>query len=172
MTAQTTVPMAQTEYDIENLEELYAVFNQLPVKMEKTILRKTLRRTMTPILQAARREAPARTGKLRKSLKLTARKARGGRVSMAVRPVFDYYTSGKINSFYGLIIHQGRKANPNPKPHRYVRNGQIFFTGKIGAIKANPYLERAWKEAAGNYEKSFSDNLRINLEKEIRKANG
>lgn len=164
--------MATESYDIENLNELYEVFNQLPVKMEKKILRKTLRKSMTPILAAARREAPARTGMLRKSLKLTAQKARNGRVSMAVRPVFDYYNSGKINSFYGLIIHQGRKANPNPKPHRYMRNGQIFFTGKIGAIKANPYLTRAWQEVSGSYERSFSDNLRINLEKEIKKANG
>lgn len=164
--------MESKSYDIENLNELYEVFSQLPVKMEKKILRKTLRKTMTPILAAARREAPARTGMLRKSLKLTAQKARNGRVAMAVRPVFDYYNSGKINSFYGLIIHQGRKANDNPKPHRYLRNGQIYFTGKIGAIKANPYLTRAWNEAAGSYERSFSDNLRINLEKEIKKANG
>ena len=56
--------MESKSYDIENLNELYEVFSQLPVKMEKKILRKTLRKTMTPILAAARREAPARTGML------------------------------------------------------------------------------------------------------------
>lgn len=164
--------MAQNEYDIENLSELYEVFNQLPVKLEKKILRKTLRKSMTPILKAARREAPMRSGKLRNSLKLMSQKARGGRVSMAVKPVFDYYQSGKVNSFYGLIIHQGRKAKDNPKPHRFVRNGKVYYTGKIGAIPANPYLERAWKSADGNYERTFTDILRINLENEIRKSNG
>lgn len=164
--------MVSREYNIENLDELYEVFNKLPVQMEKKILRGTLRQSMRPILLAAKREAPVRSGALRKSLKLTSARTRRGRVAMAVKPVFDYYTSGKINSFYGLIIHQGRKAQENPKPHRYVRNGKVYYTGRIGAIKANPYLTRAWQEVSGNYERSFNDNLKIRLEAEIRKYNG
>lgn len=164
--------MTQTEYNIDNLNELYAVFNQLPVKMEKKILRSTLTKSMRPILEAAKREVPVRTGKLRSTLKLVNQKSRGGRVSKAVKPVFDYYTNGNINSFYGLIIHQGRKAKENPRPHKFIRNGKIYTTSKIGMIPANPYLARAWKTAGGNYEKTFSDILRINLEKEIKKSNG
>jgi len=49
--------MAQ-EFEVQGLKELYATMNELPVKVEKNIMRGMIRAAAKPIYEEARRRAP------------------------------------------------------------------------------------------------------------------
>jgi len=59
--------------------------NRLPKVMQKKIVRKALREGARPVLASARSKAPVRTGAMKKSLKLRARRARRGNFGVEVR---------------------------------------------------------------------------------------
>lgn len=60
------------------------MLDTLPAKLERNVMRGAMRAGMKPVLEAARRGVPVRTGRLRDSLKISTR-ARGRIVSASVR---------------------------------------------------------------------------------------
>lgn len=154
---------------LKGFSECTAVLRQMPVEMQRTIIKSTITKCAMPLRNAARSEAPNRTGALRKNIKITSWKsASPSRVSIAVRPQF---AGSGLRPYYGLWIEQGTKDHSplNKKVMRFENAGKVIFARRVKGIKSNKYLERAWTIAGGNIDRTFADNLRIQIERYIAK---
>lgn len=67
-------------FNVKGLAELNRVLNQLPVKVERKLLRGGLRAAAKVIEAEAKRRVPVRTGLLRDSIRVSTGAKRGGKV--------------------------------------------------------------------------------------------
>lgn len=83
---------------VTGVKEVRRLFRNLPGKVAKKILRKTLREALKPIAADARTRAPVRTGALREQIKVRARaKRKAGFIGLEIR-VGSHNFAGK--TFY------------------------------------------------------------------------
>jgi HK97 gp10 family phage protein len=88
------------EIHVRGLKELQKFLDQLPVKIERNIMRGALRAGMKPVLARAIASAPVQSSELKNSLKIGS-SARGGTVAGSV------YT----NVFYANFVEFGTSAH-------------------------------------------------------------
>lgn len=148
------------------------IFGQLALNMQKKILLQTLRSSSREMLASAKQHVPKRSGKLKRMLKIVKfRKVdTPSEVAIAIKHVFAISKGGKINEYYGKFIHEGTAQRKTKKNIVAKINGRATFLGQNrGAIKANPYLERAYSEKADNTIAVFGSELDKNISKFISK---
>lgn len=130
--------------------ELAQFLSQLPLKLEKNIMRGALRAGAKVILDEARINVPVQYGELKKSLRVSTN-AKRGRVESKVKAGSKSKTKGgKIKGWYAAIVEFGAS------PHIIKgKNGNLLkFTGRDGkkveiaqfshpGFIAKPYLRPA-----------------------------
>lgn len=88
---------------IQGLAELHKALQDLPVKLEKKILRGALRAGAKVMADAAKSNVPVKSGALRKSIRLSA-KTKRGRVTATVK-------AGNAQAFYAHMVEFGTAAH-------------------------------------------------------------
>jgi HK97 gp10 family phage protein len=88
------------EIHVRGLKELQKFLDQLPVKIERNIMRGALRAGAKPILAQAIAGVPVQSGELKNSLKIST-SAKGGTVESKV----------KTNVFYSRFVEFGTQAH-------------------------------------------------------------
>ena len=105
-----------TEIHVRGLAELNKYLQTLPIRIEKNVLRGSLRAGAKPILAQAVAMVPVLSSELKKSLKIGTR-ARGGTVTATV----------KTNVFYARFVEFGTQGHfINAKPGGFLSFGGIF----------------------------------------------
>lgn len=125
-------------------KELKRFMKRLPKKVKK-VQRSAVSAMATPVLKQARKNAPKRTGTLRKSLGKKSRTYKSGTVIAVVGP-----RNGK-----GVMV-----------------NGKWHDPAKIAHIveSRNPFLEPAMDSRAGEAQQVYTDKLRERIQVESKKA--
>lgn len=103
---------------------------RLPVAMQRKVVRPSLRAGAKPMLASAKQNCPVKTGKLKKSLKLRALKARRGNFGVMVRTGTreDLGIPADAKGYYPIAVEFGH-GGPQPAPaHPYIR--PAFDTNK------------------------------------------
>lgn len=161
--------MAIEETRIEGLDELYRTLQDLPVKIERNVVRGALRAGAVEIRDTARSRAPVLTGALRDSIRVSMRVV-GGKV------VANITAGGKPNkkgrdAYYAHMVEFGTKPHDiKPKNRK-----SLFVAGLFKEIvhhqgaKARPFLRPAfdgkWRDAV----EAAADYMRARIPRELEK---
>lgn len=114
-----------SENSVTGLAELQALLDQLPVKLERNVLRGAMRAGAKVQLEAAKAAVPVDSGTLRKSLKIRT-SARRGVVKATL-------TAGDKKAFYARFVEFGTAAHwIKPK------NAKALFFGLFAERVHNP----------------------------------
>ena len=93
---------------IEGMPLLTRRLRTLEAKLQKKVIRQAIRKSLKPIQQDAKREAPKNTGALRKSVKI--RSFKRSRVRVGAKVTTGTATSDfKGDEFYGAFVNYGTK---------------------------------------------------------------
>ncbi len=150
--------MSKGIYEITGFKELQAKIKLLPDKVKVKEMRKILRISAKPTVDAAREQAPEskkshsirggkrfEPGNLKKSIKVAVMgKARSPMVVVGPR------SKGKYDGFYGRqFVIEGHNLyragfRRNKKGNRTFNAG-----GSVGKVAANPFMERAMNKTKG-----------------------
>lgn len=91
-------------FKIDGVNEIQRAFRELEPKLAKKVIRQAIRKGLKPVLAAARRNAPSKSGALRKLIKIkAAAKRRRGVISLTVNIAGN--RQGK--AFYGAFNEYG-----------------------------------------------------------------
>ena len=162
---------------VEGYKEAKAILDELPNNMQKRMLLAALKGSAKPMLQSAKGKVPIKSGKLKKMLRVVRfkdRKASKSEVSVAVKPVFERTKKkGAINQYYGKFIHEGtadvRKSRKGKMLVFENQQGEKVFVTGVKGIKANPFLEQAYRESGERTVAIFGDELASAVEKFVTK---
>jgi hypothetical protein len=160
---------------VKGYKEAKAILDDLPNRMQKSILLSALRQSTKPMLTSARNKVPVKSGTLKKQLRIVRYKERGAsktEVAVAVKPVFDKSKkSGAVNQYYGKFIHEG---TADPRVSRKGKmlvfeneQGEKVFVRSVKGIKATPYLEMAYSEIGERTVTVFGDELGAAVERYV-----
>lgn len=125
---------------------LMKLLDTLPTKVSRKVSRNAVNAGATPILQAARSEAPVVTGNLKQSLGKKT-KVYGETAVALVGPRI----SGRFKGYHGHLIH----------------NGHIAADGSF--VPGNPFLRRAHDNAAAPAQSAMISKLSAGIESEAKK---
>lgn len=144
---------------LEGFDTLKARTEALPQKLQRNILRGGMRAAVGVIRKLAREFVPVRTGKLRRSIRASARSFRDGRLVGTV-------TSGGKGAWQANIIEVGAK------PHKIrARRGKALSIGRGGYVKqvdhpghrAYRYMERAATQGEKPAADAFSNYVQTRV---------
>lgn len=124
--------------EIKGLEELIKNLNALPDKLEKRVIRRSVRKGANIIKAKAQDYVPVREGKLKKSIKVSGVKAKPGVIAFKIRPTGNKKRG--VSVFYD----------------RFVENG----TSKMAA---QPYMRPAYDEAGEDVLNAVIDDIKLQL---------
>lgn len=162
---------------VEGYKKAKAILDELPNNMQKRMLLAALKGSAKPMLQSAKGKVPIKSGKLKKKLRVVRfkdRKASKSEVSVAVKPVFERTKKkGAINQYYGKFIHEGtadvRKSRKGKMLVFENQQGEKVFVKSVKGIRANPFLEQAYRESNERTVAIFGDELASAVEKFVTK---
>lgn len=158
----------------EGFAQAKDILDQLPNNMQKKLLRQALRASSRPMLAAAKREAPRRTGKLANMLRIVNyRKVQSrSEVAVAIKHVFNTSKSGKVNQYYGKFVHEGTNERVAKRGKVFVfenEQGEKVFTRKAKAMTPNPYIQRAYDANVEGLIMHFGNDLAGGIDKFVAK---
>lgn len=130
-------------FDVQGLAELEKAMLELEAKVATSVLRKSARQAMAPVLTRAQSLAPEDTGALKADLKMRSKKN----------------TSGKGKTAITINVGHTRKA-----PHALQ---QEYGTSRHAA---KPYLRESLKSQSEKVLNILSVRLKENIEKAWKKA--
>ena len=150
-----------TDVRVRGLRELEEALNTLPEKMERNVLMAGLAAGARVIRDAARVNAPKRTGKLAKSI----------RTSRASSKLAVMIKAGKRakggEAWYASIVHSGAKAH-TILPKR--KGGLLFFNGRFlraihhPGFTGVPFLENAASASADEAVRAMAQRIAQRLQ--------
>jgi HK97 gp10 family phage protein len=106
--------------NIRGLDDVLAKLHELSPKVQRGIERRVLRKAAKPILEQAKANAPMKTGKLRRSLKIRSLRSRKDKQQVGVR----VGTANKGDGYYGYFHEFGWRIGKRPKI-RLARNLEL-----------------------------------------------
>lgn len=127
---------------VEGFKELDDALAQLPKATRRNVIGRVMKTVLTPMLEAAKQNVPVRTGKLRESLAITAKRHRGVK---------------KVNEVERYLATQGA-------PHAHL---QEFGTVDMAA---NPYMRPAWDAGAPKAAQDLQDEMWKEITKATERA--
>lgn len=157
-------PLSGTPYfNVRGLKELEQALDELPANMEKNIARGAVRAGGVVFRDEARRLVPVESGALRDSIRVVARRSRGGRVLVNVVAG----RSGKDQPWYARFVEFGTA------PHRIDPLGKgALLIGSVFAEKAyhpgaaaKPFMRPAFDTKARQAVEAVADYIRRRLDK-------
>jgi HK97 gp10 family phage protein len=140
--------MTVVRMSVKGARELRATFDRLPRAVGTSVLTQAAVKGARPIRDAARANAPARTGLLKRAI--DARVIERTPTSVEVAVSWRKGRRSRTAAFYGLFVHQGTKqrtrkgrasrASGRQRTGAFTRSG-----GRTGRVsRPNPFLVRAF----------------------------
>jgi HK97 gp10 family phage protein len=171
--------MASDAFQVQGLRELHQMLQQLPVRIEKNIMRGALRAGANVMRDAARQAAPVDDGTLKRSIKTSSTKVKKGNVTVDVGT--DLYYARMIEfgtaSFYtgnGRSVGKPYKIPKLTKGKRRLKKalnfGGIMRNSAIHpGIKPKPFMRPAFDNSSNGAVAKFAEYVAARLDKEIGK---
>ena len=141
-----------TEFKVEGLAEIDKALKQLPAKIERNVLRGTVRAAAMVMRNSAKSMAPVNTGALKRSLRVSTN-VRDGRVTAEI-----IAGGGKQNVWYAHMVEFGAAAHTiKPKPRKTMTqdvkkalafNGGVFGKVQSPGITPRPFMRTAMDTSA------------------------
>lgn len=153
------------EIKIDGMAELEKALGELPVKLERNVMRGALRAGAKVIADEARRKAPRDDGDLQKSIRVSSRVVRG---QPTVTVKAGGAKKGEYDVFYAHMVERGTTAHfIKPKKAK-----SLFFAGlahkvaKHPGAKKHPFMRPALDTKAGAALEAVKAYIRKRLTKE------
>lgn len=167
------------EKQITGLDELYRSLQDLPVKIERNVMRGALRAGIGRYRDLARARVPEDSGDLKSSIRI-----RFARRSERFGWVRGYLVAGNKKAFYAHMIEFGTASHYEGigttvgGPYRIVARlaGSLFLGGIFRSqvthpgIKPQPFMRPALDQGTDEAIRAAADYVRERLPKEIAKA--
>lgn len=172
--------MASENFNVQGLKELQNMLEQLPIRIEKNIMRGALRAGANVMRNAARQEAPVDDGTLKKSIKTTSPNIKKGDVTVRVET--DLYYARMIEfgtaSYYtgnGRTVGKHYKIPKLTKGKRRLKKALNFGGVMVNSavhpgIKPQPFMRRAFDGSSSEAVAAFAQYVATRLDKEIKKS--
>lgn len=139
----------KTTIHVDGLKELDRALGELPKATGKNVIRRVLRKSLEPILTAAKANAPVATGRLRDSMVISSQLKRSQKRSSASSRGITMYVGpgadGKVRSApHAHLVEFGTARQP---PHAYMRpafDANKNLVIEIQQRELHPEIQKAW----------------------------
>lgn len=157
------------KFEVHGLQELEQALQELPLRIEKNLLRRALRQGGNVFLNEARARVPVQTGKLKRSIRVRTDNVKNGGVRVQV----------SARAWYAHMIEFGTKAHQIKARGKGVLafDGRFVKSAQHPGAKAKPFMRPAFdgkqREAVEAFRAAASEELIkevFNLPKGRRKA--
>ena len=167
------------ETTVHGLKELHQMLQQLPVRIERNIMRGAIRAGANVFRDAARLAAPVDDGVLKRSIKTGSSKVTKGTVTVNVGT--DLYYARMVEfgtaSYYTGNGRSVRKPYQIPKLSKTgKRNKKALKFGNVivnsvthPGIRPQPFMRKAFDGSSGDVIQQFATYVAQRLDKEIKK---
>lgn len=176
--------MASSEVSISGLKELDAILKNLPVKIEKNVMRGAIRAGLNEIRTEAKAQLTSgghvKTGALQRSVKVGfARKSEKfgwvrGRVTAGDKKAwYAHLIEFGTGSFYSG---NGSKSKRSPYEIKPKTRKSLFFAGLMKenvthpGIRPSPFMRTAFDSKSAASIKAFASYMEKRIPKELKKA--
>jgi HK97 gp10 family phage protein len=140
--------MAQPGIRIEGLEELRELLNVMAPRAATNLLRAAVQGVAADIAAKARKNAPVRTGTLRKAIKAKRGNPKDNRGMPFSDVIVEHGKNAKHDAFYWHFVEHGTK----------------------GGVKKQRFLGRALEEMRPQVPKLMREQVGVRLEKMLARA--
>jgi HK97 gp10 family phage protein len=148
---------------IDGLAQLNKLLKELPAKIETNIMRGALREGSKQFLERARDEVPVKSGKLRKSLRISTRSKKG--------QVTASLSAGGKGAFYAYMVEFGTASHlikPKTKKSLMINGASVASVDHPGS-EDKPFMRKAFDAGSADAVKAATDYIKKRLEKEAAK---
>ena len=129
-------------------------------KVRRKVISKAAKTAMRPVLSAAKSNAPTKSGRLRKSLRLRALKRnRKGKIGVTVSTSAKWFAG---DEYYGAFQEFGWKAGKRTNAMRRKNNVE---PDERKQIPGKHYVENAYKSHGEQALRSFMTEVPVQIEK-------
>lgn len=154
------------DFEIKGMAELHKALQELPVNIERNVLRGGLRAAGKVIADAARAQAPVHDGDLKKSIRVSMRtRSKAGWVNANVK-------AGDKVAYYAHMVEFGTARHwIRPKNRK-----SLFFAGlarqavEHPGARPRPFMRPAFDAKAQIAIETMADYIRARLPRELAKA--
>ena len=146
-------------FTLTGLKELDEMLKNIEPKLQNKIVRKALRKAVSPLLRQAKATAPKATGNLKKSIKARIQKRRNGQLVIQVRPFAPH--------FYLIEVGGDNTRRPTKAKVLAFKNkaGQMVFARQVEAAPAKPFFTRAYNQNKDSMIENFRNDIITQLQK-------
>jgi HK97 gp10 family phage protein len=143
---------------IEGADDILKALKQLEPKFAKKAVRKAMRVGLKPILTTARANAPVKSGKIKKAIKIRAAKRKRNRVGVRIKIGEENFV-GK--GFYGAFQEFGWKTGSRKSP-----------PDQRTQIEGKHFMENAFDSRGHEAMNLTRDELKKNLDETVKEVAG
>ncbi len=153
-------------FDLIGLDQLLKNMEELPtIAMKKTVVRNALKKSLAPVLDAAKQSAPkGKTGILARSMKISTKlKPSQRKGKPRDRTTVTAYVGS--TSRHAHLVEFGTQERTLQGPVVAPIGGGVLTVHRTGRMTANPFLRNAWDTRRGQLLPIFSREMKVQLEK-------
>jgi len=174
--------MANESFNVQGLKELHTMLQELPLRIERNIMRGAIRAGANVYRDAARQAAPVDDGTLKKSIKTGSTNIKKGKVVVNVGTdlfyarmvefgTASYYTgNGRSVGKPYKIPKASKSGKVNKRLKKALKFGNVIVNNVTHpGIKPQPFMRRAFDGASDQAVATFAQYVSTRLDKEIRK---
>lgn len=175
--------MANEAFRVDGLKELNAMLQQLPLRVEKNIMRTAIGAASRVVRDKAKELAPADSGQLRRSIRSGSTRVRRGKAQVAVTAAAWYarFLEFGTASFY---IGSGKTVGKPYSIPKRSRTGKVsrkkkalsFNGGDVAVnnvlhpgVRPQPFMRPAFDQSTGPAIEAFRQHVIARLAKEVGK---
>jgi HK97 gp10 family phage protein len=170
------------EFQVQGLKELHQMLQQLPVRIERNIMRGAIRAGANVYRDAAKLAAPVDDGILKRSIKTGSTNVKKGRVVVTVGT--DLYYARMVEfgtaSFYTgtgrsvgkpyKIPKTSKSGKISKRKKKAVKFGNVIVNNVTHpGIRPQPFMRKAFDGASDKAVSTFAQYVSTRLAAEIRK---
>lgn len=146
--------------EIKGLEKFRRGLQDLPVKVAKRVLRKSIKEGAELIKEEAKIKAHVLSGALRESLEVKMKSGGPFEAVAWVQSTKDY--NNKHSAWYAALVEYG-------SAYVIIKKKKVIATGRI---PPKPFMRPAFESARSQAEQLIADELSKNVLKEWKKLSG
>jgi HK97 gp10 family phage protein len=174
--------MANEQFQVHGLKELHQMLQELPLRIERNIMRGAIRAGANIYRDAARQAAPVDDGLLKRSIKTGSTNIKKGRVVVNVGTdlyyarmiefgTASYYTgTGKSVGKPYKIPKTSKSGKVTKRLKKALKFGNVIVNSVTHpGIKPQPFMRRAFDGASDQAVATFAQYVATRLDKEVRK---
>jgi HK97 gp10 family phage protein len=154
------------KFELVGLDQLIKNMEELPTfAMRKTVVRNALKKSLKPVMEAAKQAAPVGpTGNLKRSITI-------GRLMPRHRPRGKPRDRTTVTVYVGAVsphawlVEFGSKERTLKSQSKAPIGGGVLTVRSTGRMPANPFMRNAWDTRKNNLLQTFAKEMKIQLEK-------